>query len=587
MENNNQIQTQSKLNLHPDVKAKVESKKWFYTDTVKDHFFNPHNIFMDAKEAEEYAKTCDGIGMVGSPACGDAMKMWIKIDGKEDKIKELKWETFGSLLPGEKILMSDYTTKPVENLSIGDKIIDGEGKVNFVEEVLPRNYEGKVITFKLSTSKFYSISVTPNHPIPCLIRKKITLVNRNNRWSEVNEELINGTEVTTLPACEIKEGDFLLFNIPKDTQDIKELNEDMCTLLGYYVSDGNAPSNSRTIFYFNLDEQEYINEIELISKKYNWNYIVFPRKTSTGLCIQINNPGITQLLRKYGGLPGKKRFSNEIMQLPAEKQILIIDSYIKGDGWESKQGENENIQYFISTSLEHIAFQLQIMLARNFIFAPIHKRESREFTIRGKNYRNSGEYNIIFKKIQKQSRFKFDFKGGNILIPISKIFVNDYNGKIYDIGIVNEPHTYRINGVSIHNCASAIASTSMLSVMVTENGGMKIEGALKLKPQDIIARLGNLPSRKFHCSVLGDKALRSAINDYFRRSNQNSRIIVEGARIIDPETKTTDKDIEEAVLEGALTIEDVQKKLKVGIGNKAVIPAVEELIRFYKEKYFG
>ena len=138
-----------------------------------------------------------------------------------------------------------------------------------------------------------------------------------------------------------------------------------------------------------------------------------------------------------------------------------------------------------------------------------------------------------------------------------------------------------------YGCASAIASTSMLSVMVTENGGMKIDNVLKLKPQDVMARLGGLPNRKFHCSVLGDKALRSAINDYFRRSNQTSRIIVEGARIIDPETKTTDKDIEEAVLDGALTIEDVQKKLKVGIGNKAVVPAVEELIRFYKEKYFG
>ncbi|MBS3152294.1 iron-sulfur cluster assembly scaffold protein [Candidatus Woesearchaeota archaeon] len=226
-----EIQTQSKLNIHPDVKAKVESKKWFYTDTVKDHFFNPRNLLINDEEGEQYSKNADAIGMVGSPACGDALKLWLKIDKNIDKIMDCKFQTFG--------------------------------------------------------------------------------------------------------------------------------------------------------------------------------------------------------------------------------------------------------------------------------------------------------------------------------------------------------------------CASAIASTSMLSVMVTENDGMKIDDALKLKPQDIIARLGNLPSRKFHCSVLGDKALRSAINDYFRRSNQNNRIVVEGARIIDPETKTTDKDIEEAVLEGALNLEDIQKKLKVGISNKAVIPAVEELIRFYKEKYFG
>lgn len=136
-------------------------------------------------------------------------------------------------------------------------------------------------------------------------------------------------------------------------------------------------------------------------------------------------------------------------------------------------------------------------------------------------------------------------------------------------------------------CGSAIASTSIASVMVTENEGMNLVEARKLKPQDIMARLGGLPARKFHCSVLCDKALRDAINDYYRRTNQFDKIEVEAARVIDPVAKVTDRDIEEAVLEGARTIEDVQKKTKVGVGNPGVLPAVEELIRFYKEKYFG
>ena len=136
-------------------------------------------------------------------------------------------------------------------------------------------------------------------------------------------------------------------------------------------------------------------------------------------------------------------------------------------------------------------------------------------------------------------------------------------------------------------CASAIASTSMLSVMVTENGGMPIEKALKIKPQDIVKRLGDLPARKFHCSVLGDKALRAAINDYFRKSGQKERIVEEGAKIVDKILKITDKDIEEAVLEGARTLEEVQKKTKVGVQDKSCIPEVEQLIRFYREKHFG
>ena len=136
-------------------------------------------------------------------------------------------------------------------------------------------------------------------------------------------------------------------------------------------------------------------------------------------------------------------------------------------------------------------------------------------------------------------------------------------------------------------CGSAIASTSMASVMATENGGMTLEQARKIKPQDIMERLGGLPQRKFHCSVLCDKALRDAINDFYRRTEQFDKVIVEASRIIDPISKVTDHDIEEAVLEGATTLEAVQTKTKVGIGNPSVLPAVEELIRFYKEKYFG
>jgi NifU-like protein involved in Fe-S cluster formation len=63
-------------------------------------------------------------------------------------------------------------------------------------------------------------------------------------------------------------------------------------------------------------------------------------------------------------------------------------------------------------------------------------------------------------------------------------------------------------------CGSAIASTSVLSEMITENEGMPISEAEKITPQDIIKRLGGLPDIKIHCSVLGDQALRAAIDNY-------------------------------------------------------------------------
>ena len=112
-----------------------------------------------------------------------------------------------------------------------------------------------------------------------------------------------------------------------------------------------------------------------------------------------------------------------------------------------------------------------------------------------------------------------------------------------------------------YGCASAIASTSMLSEVVK---GMNLEEAYHITPADITRKLGGLPEHKIHCSVLGDKALRAAIEDYYRKTGQESRIQKEKAVIVCQCMNVTDKDIEQAVKEGARTYLDLQNKTKIG-----------------------
>ncbi len=59
---------------------------WDYTDKVKDHFLNPRNV----GEVEDP----DGVGEVGSLACGDALRLSFKLD-ENKRIKEVKFKTFG------------------------------------------------------------------------------------------------------------------------------------------------------------------------------------------------------------------------------------------------------------------------------------------------------------------------------------------------------------------------------------------------------------------------------------------------------------------------------------------------------------
>lgn len=79
------------------------------------------------------------------------------------------------------------------------------------------------------------------------------------------------------------------------------------------------------------------------------------------------------------------------------------------------------------------------------------------------------------------------------------------------------PKTQKITDIKwkTYGCASAIASTSALSELVK---GKTLDKALKIGPEEITDFLGGLPKQKFHCSILGHEALKSAIENYKKGS---------------------------------------------------------------------
>ena len=65
---------------------------WDYTDKVMEHFHNPRNQgkITEKQEGEEIVT-----GEVGSIACGDALKLHLKIDETTQTIKDARFQTFG------------------------------------------------------------------------------------------------------------------------------------------------------------------------------------------------------------------------------------------------------------------------------------------------------------------------------------------------------------------------------------------------------------------------------------------------------------------------------------------------------------
>ncbi|MED6181001.1 iron-binding protein [Stylosanthes scabra] len=78
----------------------------FYHERVVDHYNNPRNVGSFEKDEAGI-----GTGLVGAPACGDVMKLQIKVDDETGKIVDARFKTFGC---GSAIASSSVATEWVK-----------------------------------------------------------------------------------------------------------------------------------------------------------------------------------------------------------------------------------------------------------------------------------------------------------------------------------------------------------------------------------------------------------------------------------------------------------------------------------------
>jgi nitrogen fixation NifU-like protein len=94
--------------------------------------------------------------------------------------------------------------------------------------------------------------------------------------------------------------------------------------------------------------------------------------------------------------------------------------------------------------------------------------------------------------------------GSPVCGDLMRIYIKVRDGRLVDVRF------------KTFGCGAAIASSSMATELLT---GKTIEEALELTNEEVVEALGGLPEPKIHCSVLAEQAVRSAIDDYLKKTN--------------------------------------------------------------------
>lgn len=590
-----------------DVVNQFTGEKWYYSPIVKDHFFNPRNLMLEDPDESSYS----AMGMVGSPAC---LAPSIAVASNP------RYQPISRVTPGTRLLGHDSRYHPVERVF--------SVRYPATNLVRIRNYLGELVA-------------TADHLV---YAKQIpaTTSYRHHRWKA-------RIPSAWTHAGELKRGDAVLYPLPLEIHSLKKLalesirgkwdfkstmlpstipvTPGLLELIGYFIAEGHTRA-TEVGFTFGQRERHLVERVvELVKVIFGLNATFRERPKQHRIDVAVYNVHLARNFRRlFGFSAATKRIPDELLFIDPALQCSLIKGLWLGDGYFAMQRSQPRAGF---ATISPVLFdQVKFLLLRQRI-VPSSFREA-EKTIRGTKHQPAYRLHvgdmtslerlarilgIAFQRDSgKRHETRVWFEDNYLCLPIKRVERVGFNGgRLYNFE-VRESHTYATDAFLVHNCgdmmkmwlkidpateritdlkwrtfgcASAIAATSMFSVMVTEDDGMPIGEALKVRPQHIMERLGGLPNRKIHCSVLADKAFRKAANDYFHTTGQHGRVIVEGAKVVDPKLNITDHDIEEAVLEGATDLDSVQQKLKVGIGSPEIIIEVEQLIRFYKEKYYG
>jgi len=385
----------------------------------------------------------------------------------------------GCLIKGEKINLANGTYCPVEQVSLGDTVLDSKGRPTPVMSIMRREYSGVIHTIT-PFSSHNAITVTSEHPLMAIRRadvatsRSLRLGKTGALWkSEVSTNKLKTAKPQWVRADEIEEGDFLFYP-EQNAIPAPPLHPAFMRLAGYYLAEGSASiiNNCKAlVFSFHEDETDYIEEVgDLCEALWGKRGSVHndPDKHSSTVIVYTDG-GYLAMSEHVGTRSSTKVLSNLIVGQSPELLADLIDSYVNGDGnrSDSRTDSDGTVDYWIrcNTVSPGLALQLQSILSRLGVFATARmERVGGPGEIIGRSIVRKNLYTVQWRATKNPGEIRKI--AGGWAVPVKCISRREWSGDVYNLETV--ANTYCVSGFATHNCSAPIYSTDSLHSAVVE-----------------------------------------------------------------------------------------------------------------------
>lgn len=337
---------------------------------------------------------------------------------------------------------------PISNVKVKDETVHG-GVVNLV---LKRHINETI--YYLKPYYFSEIGLTRNQPV-WVVEKNYLL---KSYWDKVRKRhcakylgmRLSEPKWLTIKECKSQQRlnrikFYVGFPCDDSEEDIEELNESRCQLLGYYAAEGNLAIGRQVMFTLDDEEIDIANSIQALAKT------EFQANSENKVKTDKRNGNKYRLVRVYSAEMVKfiqrfcigtakgcdKQFTAPILFLPKRKQMIITDCAWKGDGTLKMTG-----QYRYGSSSKMLILQLQWLLLRNTIISGISTSIGNSGFSVGNPF-----YELSYTR---KSHLGF-IKNNCLFVPVKSISKQPYEGDVYSLKI-KPLESYLTQGGLVHNC---------------------------------------------------------------------------------------------------------------------------------------